>query len=65
MCIVVVTLTLLVAALVYRFVEVPSRNYFNKVFKTKQPQILVDAVEVWSEDDRRPKVTESPLITMI
>jgi hypothetical protein len=43
---VVVTLTLLVVALVYCFVEVPARNYFNKAFKTKQRQILVDAVEV-------------------
>ncbi|MDB5154990.1 MAG: hypothetical protein JWR54_3741, partial [Mucilaginibacter sp.] len=40
------TLTLIVAALVYRFVEVPARNYFNKAFKTKQRQISVDGVEV-------------------
>jgi peptidoglycan/LPS O-acetylase OafA/YrhL len=46
MCMVVITLTLLVAALVYRFVEVPARNYFNKAFKTKQRQISVDEVEV-------------------
>jgi len=37
--IIVLVLTLILAGLSYRFLEIPARNYFNKVFKTKRRQI--------------------------
>ncbi len=46
MCGLVITLTLVTSSLVYRFVEVPARNYFNRVFNTQQPKILVESIEV-------------------
>lgn len=35
MCLVVVTLTSLVASLTYKYIEVPARNYLNKRFGPK------------------------------
>jgi peptidoglycan/LPS O-acetylase OafA/YrhL len=46
MCGLVITLTLVTSSLVYRFVEVPARNYFNRIFNTQQPKILVESIEV-------------------
>ena len=43
-CIVVLVLTLLISAFTYRFIEIPMRNYLNKLFKTKQPKIDVASV---------------------
>jgi peptidoglycan/LPS O-acetylase OafA/YrhL len=45
-CIALVILTLLIAPLFYRFVEIPSRNYFNKVFETKHKHINPESTEV-------------------
>jgi len=39
MCMVVVALTILIASLTYRFIEVPARNYLNDAFKTKERKI--------------------------
>lgn len=36
-CIILVALTLITAAITYRYVEVPARDYLNKLFKSKQP----------------------------
>ena len=46
MCGVIITLTLITSSLLYRFLEVPARNYFKRVFNTRQPKILVESVEV-------------------
>jgi peptidoglycan/LPS O-acetylase OafA/YrhL len=46
MCLVIVNLTIVTAALVYRFFEVPARNYFNRVFKTRHPKILAEDTQV-------------------
>jgi peptidoglycan/LPS O-acetylase OafA/YrhL len=46
LCITVVTLTLIIASLAYRFIEVPAPNYFNNAFKTKAKKISLTAVEV-------------------
>lgn len=35
-CTALVVLTLVTASLTYRYIEVPARNYFNKLFKSKQ-----------------------------
>ncbi|MEO7044545.1 MAG: acyltransferase [Ferruginibacter sp.] len=40
MTIVLVAIVLFISAIFYRFLEVPARNYFNKLFKTKKPKIL-------------------------
>ena len=45
-CFVIVLLTLLIASLTYRFVEIPSRNYFNKLFNTRQKKITTETLEV-------------------
>jgi peptidoglycan/LPS O-acetylase OafA/YrhL len=45
-CIVVLVITLLLSAFTYRFIEIPARNYLNKVFKTKEPRITVESMEV-------------------
>jgi peptidoglycan/LPS O-acetylase OafA/YrhL len=37
MCLLLVGLTLVVAALTYRYVEVPARQYLNRRFQSKQP----------------------------
>jgi peptidoglycan/LPS O-acetylase OafA/YrhL len=37
MCLLLVSLTLVVAALTYRFIEVPARQYLNRRFQSKQP----------------------------
>jgi peptidoglycan/LPS O-acetylase OafA/YrhL len=39
MCGVILTITLLLSALTYRYVEIPARNYFKKAFKTKLPRV--------------------------
>jgi peptidoglycan/LPS O-acetylase OafA/YrhL len=46
MCIVLLTLTIVIAAMIYRFAEIPARNYFNKVFKTKHKEIKPETLEV-------------------
>ena len=46
MCIALVTLTLILAAIFYRFIEIPARNYFNKTFKTRQKEITPETLEV-------------------
>lgn len=38
LCAFVICLTLIAASLSYRFIEVPARNYLNKLFKTKHQQ---------------------------
>ncbi len=38
-CIALVILTLFVASLTYRYIEVPARNYLNKFFKSKKVKI--------------------------
>ena len=45
-CLVLVLLTLILAAIFYRFVEIPARNYFNKAFKTKHKEITPETTEV-------------------
>ncbi len=45
-CLILVTLTLTIAALMYRFVEIPARNYFNRVFKTRHKVISETSLEV-------------------
>jgi peptidoglycan/LPS O-acetylase OafA/YrhL len=45
-CMVLLTLTLIIASLMYRFVEIPSRNYFNKAFKTKHKEVTAESLEV-------------------
>jgi peptidoglycan/LPS O-acetylase OafA/YrhL len=42
-CIVLLTLTLIIAALMHRFVEIPARNYFNRLFDTKH-KVITTAV---------------------
>lgn len=46
MCVLIVVITLVISALTYRFIEIPARNYFNKVFKTKRRKISAESVEV-------------------
>ncbi len=46
MSIVIVALTILVASLTYRFIEVPARNYLNTAFNTKRKMIQEASVEV-------------------
>ena len=46
MCIIIVALTILVASLTYRFIEVPARNYLNNAFNTKRKMIQEDSVKV-------------------
>jgi peptidoglycan/LPS O-acetylase OafA/YrhL len=46
LCIILVIATILVAALTYRFVEVPARNYLNKLFHSRRPKISAAAMEV-------------------
>jgi peptidoglycan/LPS O-acetylase OafA/YrhL len=41
MCLLLVGLTLVVAALSYRYIEVPSRNYINQRFGHRRQQALV------------------------
>jgi len=38
---------LIIPALTFRFPEVPARNDFNKLFRTKQPEIRAEAVEAY------------------
>ncbi len=45
-CLIIVAITMVVSYLTYRFVEVPARNYFNKVFKTSHPKIKPESVKV-------------------
>lgn len=44
MCLLLVVLTLVVAALTYRFVEVPARNYINNRFGHRREKTPVDSV---------------------
>jgi peptidoglycan/LPS O-acetylase OafA/YrhL len=37
LCLILVTLTLLLASLTYQYIEVPARNYLNKRFRPKEP----------------------------
>ncbi len=46
MCLLILLLTLSIAAIFYRFIEIPSRNYFNKVFNTKHKEIKPETLEV-------------------
>lgn len=46
LCPILVVLTVLVAACMYRFVEVPARNYLNLQFETRRKPVLVEATEV-------------------
>lgn len=46
LCIIVVALTLVIASLTYKYVEVPSRNYLNKLFDQKHKKISLQRVEV-------------------
>ncbi|CAN5407613.1 hypothetical protein BH09BAC6_BH09BAC6_12230 [soil metagenome] len=46
MCVLIVLITLAISALTYRFIEIPARNYFNKVFKTNRRTISTESVEV-------------------
>ncbi len=46
MTFVIVALTILVASLSYRFIEVPARNYLNNAFNTNVKKIQPDSVEV-------------------
>ena len=46
MSIIIVVLTILVASLTYRFIEVPARNYLNTAFNTKRKMIQEDNVAV-------------------
>ncbi len=43
-CLVYIVLVLLVSALTYRFVEVPSRNYLNAKLKSRQPAPLTATI---------------------
>ncbi|MEO8862104.1 MAG: hypothetical protein ABI358_11810 [Ginsengibacter sp.] len=43
---VIVALTILVASLTYRFIEVPARNYLNNAFNTNVKKIQPDSVKV-------------------
>jgi len=45
-CASVLVLTLIIAALMYRFVEIPARNYLNNAFKTKAKPVDAEGVEV-------------------
>lgn len=42
LCIALVTLTLMVAALTYRYIEIPARNYLNKRFQTRRATLVVE-----------------------
>ncbi|MDQ6814525.1 MAG: acyltransferase [Bacteroidota bacterium] len=46
LCIVVVAATLVLASFTYRYVEVPSRNYLNKLFDARHKKIAVEGVKV-------------------
>jgi peptidoglycan/LPS O-acetylase OafA/YrhL len=46
MCLLILTITMIVSALAYRFIEIPARNYFNRAFKTKQPRIKPESYKV-------------------
>lgn len=46
LCSILVVLTVLVAALSFRFIEVPARNYLNNQFATKRKAISAAATEV-------------------
>ena len=46
LCSILVVLTVLVAALTFRFIEVPARNYLNLQFATKRKTRSVTATEV-------------------
>lgn len=43
--VIVFTFTLLLAALTYRYIELPARNYLNARFNVKKQQVIVDAVK--------------------
>ena len=45
-CVVVLIITLLLSAFTYRFVEIPARNYFNRLFNTRQKKITPGTLEV-------------------
>ncbi|MFM7430866.1 MAG: acyltransferase family protein [Flammeovirgaceae bacterium] len=40
-CLIVITLTLLVASITYRYIEVPARNYLNERFSSKESLVVV------------------------
>ena len=46
MCLVITGLSILVSSITYRWVELPARNYFNKLFKTSKPKLKPENVEV-------------------
>jgi peptidoglycan/LPS O-acetylase OafA/YrhL len=46
MCGIIMTITILVSAFTYNFVEIPARNYFNGIFKTKAPKITKESYKV-------------------
>jgi peptidoglycan/LPS O-acetylase OafA/YrhL len=45
-CVVLLIATIFLSALFYRFLEIPARNYFNKIFKTKHKKITNKTLEV-------------------
>lgn len=46
MCIIVLILTIAISALFYRYLEIPSRNYINNLFKSKHKKINPVSLEV-------------------
>jgi len=46
LCIILVIATVVVAALTYRFVEVPARNWLNRLFDTKRKKVSAAALEI-------------------
>lgn len=40
LCLILVAVTLVLASLTYRYIEVPARNYFNRVFETKAKEVV-------------------------
>ncbi len=46
MCIILVVLTFAMAPVFYRFVEIPARNYFNRLFNTRKVKISNDSLMV-------------------
>jgi peptidoglycan/LPS O-acetylase OafA/YrhL len=46
LCVAVVALTLVVASLTYKYIEVPARNYLNKLFERRHKQVAAEGVMV-------------------
>lgn len=46
LCLLIVTLTLLIASLTYKYIEVPARNYVNKIFEKRTDNIIVETAIV-------------------